>query len=178
MHLLQWALHHATQVNIVEPFPTNPFIIGIYCGMKKPDNIEEFMHDFVTEMQLIQTNKLTVGGFTNPVQLGIPCIIWIHQRGYLINTWEVIMAVISVHEKVSELIKWHFQMLMLLSEQMLTSTDTLIQDVIIYWRFTTASFVTGNGIPVPFRFMHLVCLGWCHACSGCGQSVPFTGTSE
>ena len=60
---------------LVDPFPTKPFIIGIYCGMKKPDNIEEFLHDFVTEMQLIETNQLSVDGFTNPLQLYISCTI-------------------------------------------------------------------------------------------------------
>ena len=60
---------------LVDPFPTNPFIIGIYCGMKKPDNIEEFLHDFVTEILLIETNQLFVDSFTNPLQLYISCII-------------------------------------------------------------------------------------------------------
>ena len=60
---------------IVDPFPTNPFIIEIFCGTKNTDNIEEYLDDFITEMQLIETNQLTVDGFTNPVQLCISCFI-------------------------------------------------------------------------------------------------------
>ncbi|KAI0217237.1 hypothetical protein LSAT2_030899, partial [Lamellibrachia satsuma] len=36
---------------------------------------EEFLHEFVAEMQLLETNRLCVDGFSNPLQLCIACFI-------------------------------------------------------------------------------------------------------
>ena len=42
---------------------------------KNPENSEEFLHEFVAEMQLLETNILYVDGICNPLQLCIACFI-------------------------------------------------------------------------------------------------------
>jgi len=35
---------------LVKEFETNPFVVGLYCGAKKPPNIDDYVHDFVEEL--------------------------------------------------------------------------------------------------------------------------------
>lgn len=39
---------------VCSPIDADPFVIGIYCGDKKPENIELFLQDFVSDMHILQ----------------------------------------------------------------------------------------------------------------------------
>lgn len=39
---------------VVKPFVSDPFLIGLYCGEKKPGSVDEYLHDFVQEMQVLE----------------------------------------------------------------------------------------------------------------------------
>jgi hypothetical protein len=44
-----------------ESVDNEPFIIGVYAGSRKPTNVEEYLHDFVTEMLDLEQNAMFVG---------------------------------------------------------------------------------------------------------------------
>ncbi len=40
----------------------HPFIIGVYCGNKKPSDLDQYLNDFVTEAVELQTNGIILDG--------------------------------------------------------------------------------------------------------------------
>lgn len=45
---------------LVKEFDASPFVVGLYCGSKKPSNVADYVHDFVVELQ-----QLFDHGFVN-----------------------------------------------------------------------------------------------------------------
>lgn len=50
-----------------------PFIISIWCGESKPTNLNEFLQQFVNELNEICTDGIFVNGFF--IKVGIGCFI-------------------------------------------------------------------------------------------------------
>lgn len=48
-------------------------IVGIWCGEGKPNNLDEFLSQFVAELNIILQNGITVNGHN--VKIGIRCFI-------------------------------------------------------------------------------------------------------
>ena len=47
----------------------DPFVIGLFYGLKKPSNVHEYLHDFVTEMKDLQQNGFEHNDFTFQVSI-------------------------------------------------------------------------------------------------------------
>ena len=60
---------------IHEPLLSSPFIIGLFCGSHKPDNIAEFLKDFVSEMKLIDETGIRVERLEKKLKVNITCFI-------------------------------------------------------------------------------------------------------
>ena len=45
---------------VCDPVETDPFMIGLYCGQKKPANLDEYLGDFVEEMQNLEQGPVDV----------------------------------------------------------------------------------------------------------------------
>lgn len=60
---------------IVELERQPPFIIGLYSGEKKPDDIGKYLHDFVEEMKEIQIHGVPLGRRENNVTVSLSCFI-------------------------------------------------------------------------------------------------------
>jgi len=39
-----------------------PFVVGLYCGIKKPQSLDEYLEDFVGELQNLMKNGMSCGG--------------------------------------------------------------------------------------------------------------------
>ena len=52
-----------------------PFIIGLFSGQQKPDNLDEYLHDFVAEMRDIEQHGALMAGSENRVCVQIYCSI-------------------------------------------------------------------------------------------------------
>lgn len=39
-----------------------PFIIGIFCGSSKPGSLDEFLEDFVRDVQSVEVDGLSING--------------------------------------------------------------------------------------------------------------------
>lgn len=50
-----------------------PFIVSIWCGETKPINLNEFLHQFVDELNEIVTSGINLNGFH--INVGIRCFI-------------------------------------------------------------------------------------------------------
>ena len=48
---------------------SEPFVIAIYSGSKKPDSVHDFLKDFISEMKDLQKNQITVNGKSYSVNL-------------------------------------------------------------------------------------------------------------
>ena len=57
------------------PLETKPFIIGLYCGDQKPGNINEFLHDFVSEVKLLNEQGLLMERCNRKLKVKISCFI-------------------------------------------------------------------------------------------------------
>ena len=60
-----WPIHG----NIQSDFKTEPFVIGLFYGSKKPKNVHEYLEDFVSEMLELQENGLQVNGTLHQVNI-------------------------------------------------------------------------------------------------------------
>lgn len=54
---------------------SSPFIIGLFCGNHKPENIDEFLKDFVSEMKVIDKQGMEIGGLQKKLGVSIACFI-------------------------------------------------------------------------------------------------------
>lgn len=57
------------------PFVTDPFVIGIYCGKEKPNNVNEYLSDFVKEMRMLQEGSHYLPGVLEKVTIAISCYL-------------------------------------------------------------------------------------------------------
>ena len=46
---------------------STPFVIGIFCGHTKPTSLDEYLADFVQEMQRLRENGVRHDGKTNGI---------------------------------------------------------------------------------------------------------------
>ena len=60
---------------VCNPVETDPFVIGIYCGDKKPESVDDFLHDFVDEMLELQQGPVQFEQAFLPVQIKVSCFI-------------------------------------------------------------------------------------------------------
>ena len=61
-----------------QPLEMDPFMIGLDCGQHKPANIEDYLHDFVEEMRLLEQEgpvELDCEGRTCAVQVNLSCVV-------------------------------------------------------------------------------------------------------
>jgi len=54
---------------------SEPFVIGLYLGEKKPDDVNEFLKDFIEEMVQIQEAPLRVPDLDTEFDVSISCVI-------------------------------------------------------------------------------------------------------
>lgn len=47
---------------VCQPFLSEPVIVGLYCGVKKPTNLDEYLKDFIDEMLLLQSSPVHLEG--------------------------------------------------------------------------------------------------------------------
>lgn len=50
-----------------------PFIVSIWCGESKPNNLNEYLQQFVNELNEILTDGIFVNGFF--IKVGVRCFI-------------------------------------------------------------------------------------------------------
>lgn len=50
-----------------------PFVVSIWCGDTKPNNLNEFLYQFVNELNEILTDGIFVNGFF--IKVGVRCFI-------------------------------------------------------------------------------------------------------
>lgn len=60
---------------INNPLQSSPFIIGLFCGNHKPENIDEFLKDFVSEMKVIDEQGIEIEGLKKKLGVNIACFI-------------------------------------------------------------------------------------------------------
>ena len=62
---------------VCNPFKSAPFMIGLFCGDRKPANVEEYLHDFVEEMQHLEQGPVDINVEENkvPVRINISCFV-------------------------------------------------------------------------------------------------------
>jgi hypothetical protein len=60
---------------IVEPTLSEVFIIGLFSGEGKPGNVEEYLKEFVNEVNFIETNGIVIEGTETKPSLSISCFI-------------------------------------------------------------------------------------------------------
>lgn len=54
---------------LVKPFDVSPFVVGLYCGSKKPPNIDEYLHDFIAELSSLLENGMTYNNCLYSIQV-------------------------------------------------------------------------------------------------------------
>ena len=62
---------------ICTPVKSDPFIVGLYCGEHKPLSLDDYLHDFVEEMVVLEQGPvdLNMAGQTFPVHVSLSCFI-------------------------------------------------------------------------------------------------------
>ncbi|XP_065663166.1 uncharacterized protein LOC136085734 [Hydra vulgaris] len=62
---------------VSNPFNSDPFLIGLFCGMNKPVHIYEYLKDFIDEMLELEkgTVKLYVDGKNYSAHINLSCFI-------------------------------------------------------------------------------------------------------
>ncbi|XP_070191797.1 uncharacterized protein [Littorina saxatilis] len=60
---------------VVKPFVSDPFLIGLYCGEKKPGSVDEYLHDFVQEMQVLERGPVFIPVCNREVSVHISCFV-------------------------------------------------------------------------------------------------------
>ena len=60
---------------IDNPIQGEPFIIGLFCGRSKPVHVEEYLRDFITEMQALENDGFQFEGFNHQLHVKISCFI-------------------------------------------------------------------------------------------------------
>ncbi|XP_060557330.1 uncharacterized protein LOC132717789 [Ruditapes philippinarum] len=58
-----------------KPITSEPFVIGLYLGDKKPVDVNEFLKDFIEEMVQIQEAPLRVPDLDTEFDVSISCVI-------------------------------------------------------------------------------------------------------
>jgi hypothetical protein len=54
---------------LIRQYNVRPFVVGLYCGCKKPGNITQYLHDFVSELTDILMKGITVLGIQLTVKI-------------------------------------------------------------------------------------------------------------
>ena len=60
---------------VSSPVLSEPFIIGLFSGDKKPDDIQAYLEDFINEMTSLQENGLFIEEMNVSFQISISCVI-------------------------------------------------------------------------------------------------------
>lgn len=90
----------------VKPFASEPFIIGIFLGDKKPDDINIFLNDFIVELKKLKEAPMLVPNLNTQFQVSVSCMICDTPARAFVNSQKAILVItdaISVAKKVSEL---------------------------------------------------------------------------
>ena len=60
---------------VVQPVTSEPFVIGLFSGEKKPGDVGEFLHDFIAEVQFIEQHGMDIDGCDNKPGIHLSCFI-------------------------------------------------------------------------------------------------------
>ena len=62
---------------VCSPVQTDPFMIGLFCGEQKPQDLDEYFHDFVEDMHALNQGPVDfpVDGQKIPVRVSLSCFI-------------------------------------------------------------------------------------------------------
>lgn len=60
---------------LIVPFHSEPFVIGWFCGTEKPQDIQDYLDDFVTAMSELAVNGVVIDGIKDPVYVDISCFM-------------------------------------------------------------------------------------------------------
>uniref|UniRef100_H2Y7T6 Uncharacterized protein n=1 Tax=Ciona savignyi TaxID=51511 RepID=H2Y7T6_CIOSA len=56
---------------MLENYKQFPFLIGVFHGTKKPEPLEDFLDDFISEMKLLQTAGFLYNGIIIKVKISV-----------------------------------------------------------------------------------------------------------
>ena len=57
------------------PVQSEPFIVGLFCGKSKPADVNEYMQEFVAEMQSLEHDGFQPDGLDSPLYVKVSCFI-------------------------------------------------------------------------------------------------------
>ena len=60
---------------VVKPLVSDPFIIGLFSGEKKPGDVGEYLQDFIGEVHYIEQHGIEVNGSENKLGIHLSCFI-------------------------------------------------------------------------------------------------------
>ena len=60
---------------VVKPLVSDPFIIGLFSGEKKPGDVGEYLQDFIGEVHYIEQHGIAVDGSENKFGINLSCFI-------------------------------------------------------------------------------------------------------
>ena len=136
-----------------------PFTIGIYAGLKKPQNVEEFLEDFVQEAKQLESQCITVGN--NEIRVIIHSIICDAPARSLLKNVKLHSGY-SACERCCQSGEWHGKVVYPNVDAPLRTDvafDEMIDDE--HHRGPSPLRVLNIGLVSQFclDYMHLICLG-------------------
>jgi len=54
---------------LIRLFKFSPFVVGVYCGAKKPPNLTDYVQDFVTELSSLLESGIMFNGIYFSVEI-------------------------------------------------------------------------------------------------------------
>ena len=60
---------------LIEPFSSEPFVIGIFSGNHKPSNAQEYLQELINEINILTESGLQVANSDHVIAFNISCII-------------------------------------------------------------------------------------------------------
>ncbi len=60
---------------VCSPVESDPFVIGLFCGEKKPENLGAFLQDFVSDMLDLQQGPVHIAAICRPVDVKLACFV-------------------------------------------------------------------------------------------------------
>ena len=137
------------------PFTTEPFIIGLFSGNKKPGNIKEYLYDFVQEMKKIECQPVTINKYSFFIRL--QCFICDAPARAFLKQVKGHTGYYGC-EKCKQKGVWRQRMTFpLVNAPKRTDDDVDTNHNIGVSPLRALSF--GMVTNFPFDYMHLVCLG-------------------
>jgi len=146
---------------VISPIVTEPFVVGLFCGERKPKDICEYLLDLVSELKTIETEGLTLEGFSIPIRISVSCVICDAPARAYVKQVKQYNAYFGC-DKCTQKGEWHEKVTFPAIDAPLR-TDVHFDELqhkehsdgVSPFADTSLGMVTN----FPLDFMHLVCLG-------------------